>query len=84
MGFFSDFMLGKECENCGSRSLQDYNSIGSVRLKWCSSCKRVSVDESGYVPTCYRCGTSQTSTGKNEYGTIVPKCPKCGRLWDGE
>lgn len=88
MGFFADFILGKKCGDCGNRSLEDYNSFrasgGTIHMKWCRSCKRVSVDESGYVPRCYRCGTRQKSTGKNEYGTIVPKCPKCGFLWDGE
>ena len=23
-------------------------------------------------------------TGKNSYGVIVPKCTKCGCIWDGE
>ncbi len=88
MGFFTDLILGEKCEYCGSRSVEDYNSFpdsrGTIRLKWCRSCKCVSVDESGYVPRCYRCGTPQTFTGKNEYGTIVPQCPKCEYLWDGD
>ncbi len=88
MGFFKDLLLGEKCEDCGRRSLEDYNSFdgahGTIRLKWCRSCHLVSVDTQSYVPRCCRCGTPQTSTGKNEYGTIVPKCPHCGLLWDGD
>ncbi len=89
MGFFTDLFSGEKCEYCGRRSLEDYNTLSTssgrtIRLKWCRSCKLVSVDESSHVPRCRRCGTRQTSTGKNEYGTIVPKCPKCGHLWDDD
>ena len=87
MGFFKDLFLGEKCEDCGSRSIEDYNSFpdsrGKLRLKWCRSCKRVSVDKTGYVPRCRVCGTRQTSTGRNDHDVIVPKCPKCGYLWDG-
>ncbi len=88
MGAFKDFLLGKKCEDCGRRSMEDYHSFqgagGTIRLKWCRSCRTVTLDMEGYIPRCCRCGTRQTSLGKNECGTIVPKCPDCGHLWDDD
>ncbi len=89
MGSFADFFLGKKCPDCGSRSLEEYRTFrssrgGTIRMMWCRSCHRVRADESWHIPRCYRCGTRQTASAKNEYGVIVPKCPHCGLLYDGE
>lgn len=87
MGFFADLILGDKCEYCGNRSVENCNSFsdsrGTLRIKRCRSCNNVSVDKNGYIPRCYKCGTRQTSTGRNENNVIVPRCPKCGYLWDG-
>lgn len=84
MGFWKDVIFGKQCEDCGRRTLEEYNVIGDVHMLWCRSCHVVSVDPSYHVPRCHRCGTLQTGTGENHAGVILPKCPNCGHIWDAD
>ncbi|MBE6310469.1 MAG: hypothetical protein E7080_05375 [Bacteroidales bacterium] len=84
MGFFSDLFLGDKCKFCGNRSLNDdlHHKTFSFQMRYCNSCKRLGIY--GEIPRCYRCGTPQTSYGQNEYNVWLPKCPKCGYIWDDD
>lgn len=85
MGLFADLILGEKCKFCGSRSLENYihmsHSQGTFYVKYCRTCERWGVY--GTPPRCYVCGTPQTSLGTNEHDVVLPKCPKCGYLYDG-
>lgn len=84
MGFFADTFLGPQCKYCGKRSLEDESSKGlfPFEIKYCRSCGRYQI--LGRIPRCYRCGTPQTDFTRNEYEVVLPKCPNCGYVWDGE
>ena len=93
MGFISDLLLGPKCKYCGRHSLQNKNvrdeygdvnyfcHVDGINVMYCESCQRVG--SYGRIPRCHICGCSQTSIGKNKNGMWVPKCPKCGYLYDG-
>lgn len=87
MGFWANLFLGAQCKYCGKHTLDmvnnfPYNSKGEIKIYHCTSCNRVGIY--GHVPRCYRCGNFQTSWGRNEFNVVVPKCPHCGYLWDGD
>jgi hypothetical protein len=85
MGFWTDIFLGVKCEECGRRTIEDYRfKFGAFHMLWCRSCGVVYLDRSGRIPRCYRCGTPQTDVGENRNGVILPQCPKCGYIWDGD
>lgn len=83
MGVFANVFLGPQCKYCGRRSLKDEESKGlfPFEMKRCRSCGRYQAH--GDIPHCGRCGTLQTDVAINEYGVALPKCPKCGCVWDG-
>lgn len=82
MGFWAEIFLGPECKYCGKRSLKEVAHFGRITMCYCKSCNIVGTYD--HIPRCYVCGTRQTIVGYNSYNVPVPKCPKCGYLYDGE
>lgn len=86
MGFFSRLFSSTQCRYCGSYDTWEIVSFdltpGRLSMVGCKKCE--CVGPYGYLPVCKICGAQQYGAAYNHAGCPVPKCPKCGHLWDAD
>lgn len=82
MGFFSRLFSSRECIICGSSDTYVMVDFSEFKMVGCRSCQRFL--PYGKIPICRRCGKPQTGATYNDAHCPVPKCPNCGKVWDGD